>query len=371
LCDRASKGARISQGRNFSMVLRIAAIGLAAALISIAGANAQDSAPRKGIYVGGQVGFSKFRDSDVTGPGINTEAEFNTGLAAAGALGYALGNNIRIEAEIATRGGGVDNVGGAGATGDVRANSLMVNGLYDFATGNRVRPYIGAGIGVARIDADGAGPIGGSTTSDEDTVFAWQGIAGVAFPLSSNLDLALDYRYFQSLDPDLRLASGTQIEAEAAAHTVLLGLRWYFGGAKPAPKPMPVAAPAPPPPPKPKPVAKPKPKPAPPQTFIVFFDWDKDNIRPDAQRIIERAAAYAKSRGFARIQLTGHADRSGAARYNQGLSERRAANVKKAFVALGLKAGEISTVGLGESKPLVATADGVREPRNRRVEIVF
>jgi outer membrane protein OmpA-like peptidoglycan-associated protein len=132
--------------------------------------------------------------------------------------------------------------------------------------------------------------------------------------------------------------------------------------AKPAPKPAPA------------PVAKPAPKPAPPpppRSFIVFFDWNHTNIRADAQRVIDAAVAYAKERGLTRITLVGHADRSGDAKYNQWISERRAARVKAALGKLGFQAGNVSAVGRGESTPLVSTADGVREPRNRRVEISF
>ena len=132
--------------------------------------------------------------------------------------------------------------------------------------------------------------------------------------------------------------------------------------------------PAPPPPPPPAPVAKPMPKPAPPpppRSFIVFFDWDRAAIRPDAQRILEAAASYSKQRGLSKVNLEGHADRSGKANYNMGLSKRRADAVKAALVKLGLLAGNISVTARGESEPLVSTADGVREPRNRRVEITF
>ncbi len=128
------------------------------------------------------------------------------------------------------------------------------------------------------------------------------------------------------------------------------------------------------PPPPPKLVARPKPKPAPPpppRAFLVFFDWDKANNRPDAQQALDAAAAYAKRRGLVRVNLAGHADRSGKARHNMALSLRRAQAVRAAFVKLGISAGNISLVGRGESQPLVATADGVREPRNRRVEIGF
>ena len=68
---------------------------------------------------------------------------------------------------------------------------------------------------------------------------------------------------------------------------------------------------------------------------------------------------------------TGHADRSGTVKYNLGLSKRRAEAVKKALVQLGITSNEIATVWKGEAEPLVQTKDGVREPQNRRVEIVL
>jgi len=72
-----------------------------------------------------------------------------------------------------------------------------------------------------------------------------------------------------------------------------------------------------------------------------------------------------------RIELTGHADRSGAPAYNQTLSEKRGAAVRNALVHLGIPAADITVIGKGEASPLVPTADGVREPQNRRVEIVL
>jgi outer membrane protein OmpA-like peptidoglycan-associated protein len=125
--------------------------------------------------------------------------------------------------------------------------------------------------------------------------------------------------------------------------------------------------------PMPKPVAKAKPMPAPPppRSFTVFFDWDRANIRADAQQVIESAVAYAKRRGFSRIKLSGHADRSGKASYNMRLSDRRVNAVKAALVKLGIRAGNISSAARGESAPPVTTANNVREARNRRVEIGF
>jgi len=135
------------------------------------------------------------------------------------------------------------------------------------------------------------------------------------------------------------------------------------------PEPTPIPAPTPAPVAKPKP----KPKPAPPITrsFLVFFDWDKSDITPEARQVISQASANTRKAGITRITLTGHADRSGPERYNMALSLRRANAVKREMMRNGVAAKDIAVFGRGETQPLVPTPDGVREPQNRRVEIVF
>src|SRR5690606_31887380 len=98
--------------------------------------------------------------------------------------------------------------------------------------------------------------------------------------------------------------------------------------------------------------------------FIVFFDWDRADITPEARAILDAAAAEAKRVGAVRIVATGHADRSGPAAYNEQISQRRADNVRNELERLGIQGGEIATYARGESEPLVSTDDGVREPRN-------
>jgi hypothetical protein len=121
----------------------------------------------------------------------------------------------------------------------------------------------------------------------------------------------------------------------------------------------------PPPPPPPPPVA------AAPTSYMVFFDWDRSNLSQQAVQTIGQAAAAYKARGSARITATGHTDTSGPESYNMALSLRRANSVKAELVRQAVPADAIAVVGKGESQPLVATGDGVREPQNRRVEIVF
>ncbi len=106
-------------------------------------------------------------------------------------------------------------------------------------------------------------------------------------------------------------------------------------------------------------------------SFMVFFDWDKSDLSAAALDTIQKAAIAYRATGGAQIKATGHTDRSGPDTYNMALSLRRANAVKDALLRNGVPERDISVVGLGESQPLVPTADGVREAQNRRVEIVI
>ena len=128
---------------------------------------------------------------------------------------------------------------------------------------------------------------------------------------------------------------------------------------------------APPPPPLVTPKVEPTPPPVEefPRTYIVFFDLDKADIKPEALVILTQAAANADRIPVTRIQATGHADRSGSDLYNLELSRKRAAAVRAELIRLGVPPQDIVILWKGEREPLVITADGVLEPQNRRVEI--
>ena len=363
-----------AQVKKFLPATVAAALGIAVSLASPA-AQGQD----KGFYIGGQAGVSLPEDTDLdlTG-GASLDAGLNTGWAAGLGFGYAYGNGIRGEMELGYHANDVDDVSGASATGDIGATSLMINGYYDFYTGGKWQPYVGAGFGAAHVSADTISPVSGSSVDDSDTGFAFQGMLGVAYAVSDRVRLTLGYRYFSVPDLGFTTAGGTDVDSDYSSHDIMLGARFLFGAAKQAmPEPVkPAAAPMAAPAPAPAPMATPKPAPAPApapgtRNFLVFFDWDRSTLTPQAQSIIRSAAAEAKRVGSARIRATGHSDRSGAVRYNQGLSMRRAVAVRGMLESLGIPRNQIAILAKGEAEPLVPTADGVREPQNRRVEIVL
>jgi ABC-type transporter MlaC component len=102
---------------------------------------------------------------------------------------------------------------------------------------------------------------------------------------------------------------------------------------------------------------------------LVFFDWDKSDLSPQAMATINQAATAYKASGSARIMTVGNTDTSGSTDYNMALSVRRADAVKRALIQNGVPAAAIETAGRGQMNLLVPTADGVREPQNRRVEL--
>lgn len=108
-----------------------------------------------------------------------------------------------------------------------------------------------------------------------------------------------------------------------------------------------------------------------PTDYLVFFDWDKYNLTPEAQKIISDAVNAAKQQNAKQVRIVGHTDTSGSPAYNLRLSERRAQSVAAQMIKLGIPATSIVTVGRGEEDLLVATPDGVREPQNRRAAISF
>lgn len=107
------------------------------------------------------------------------------------------------------------------------------------------------------------------------------------------------------------------------------------------------------------------------RAFTVFFEFDSAALTPESEQAMDAIAASAKDGGPLHVIVDGHADRAGAAPYNVDLSHRRADAVRRGLVARGLARERLAVNAFGESRPRVLTPDGLREPRNRRVEVVI
>jgi len=295
-------------------------------------AEAQD-VQTPGVYIGVEGGLNWLFNTTILGANVSPQ----TGWALGGKIGYDF-IGPRIEAEGLYRQNQTGQFfGNRAINGPLSQVSAMANFLYDFNATGTIVPYIGAGAGVGFVDSD---------FNLGSTTFAFQGILGLGYNWSPNLRFNLEGRYFGTTNPSV---AGTTWQNNNAS--LLASIQLKFGS-------------APPPPPPPPPMVT-------PPSFMVFFDWDRSNLSAQALATIKQAADAFKAKGSARITATGHTDTSGPEAYNMALSLRRANAVKDALVREGVPAQAITVVGMGEKGLLVQTADGVREPQNRRVEIVI
>jgi len=376
---------------------RSALVGGAFLLAATSGSFAQ-SLPgvAPGVYLRGDVGGAfgtdtKFKDTapSASNSVLGTSTEPSTvddSVIFGGGVGYRFTPMFRSDLTldyIPSHNVKGHNSAVSGVTNSGNVSSLvgLLNGYLDLNpflpnTIGPFQPYLDAGVGFARNDlspttynaAIGALTGPGQVSGNTHTSFAWGAGAGVAYPLTPNLALDVAYKYL-----DLgEMRSGTtgtvagtsfavsQTKADLQVHTVTVGLRFTFG-APAAPPPAPVAAPAAPPPAAMAPAK---------QMFIVFFEFDKSSLTPDGRKVVDAAAAAFKS-GKSNVAVAGYTDLAGTAQYNMALSKRRADTVKAALVRDGVPASAIDESWHGKQNPRVPTADGVREPQNRRVEITM
>jgi len=358
--------------------------GVALAIVSlVSSASAQQV---NGFYVGGGAGatisgFTKTAlapnsDSTLSTPRHDLVRKWELGSIGVLSLGYGFGNGIRAEIEGQLQ----YNEGSSAiafhrtvpANGNMTGYGVMGNILYDIdlrsigINTTAVVPYVGLGLGYMLWSwNDVSATVGDSrqVIDDQNGLFAYQAIVGVSFPITSvpGLSLTAEYRYYNEIsDPELKAKVTTTTTGTTRSETLkignfghsgLIGLRYSFGAA-----PVVAAAAA-------VPVAAAR-------TFLVFFDWSKADLTDRARQIIGEAAS-ARGTGVTRIEVNGFTDRSGPASYNMQLSQRRADAVAAELVRRGVPRNEIVTRGFGEENNLVPTADGVREPQNRRVEIIL
>ena len=336
--------------------------------------------PVTGLYVGAGVGANFMQDETLrenvrsnafvqSGFGRPTSVparsfelrqplSFDTGAVGVVSVGYGFGNGLRAEIEGDYRYNGLSNERGLSNANEQKYGG-MANVLYDFNLGLPVTPYIGAGVGLMRIDR----PI----VSRADK-FAYQAILGVAYPIAfvPGLAATFEYRFMGVLNtartvhqpaelPFFGGGSTTYKFNDDYNHALLLGVRYAFN------------TPAPPPP----AVVPPPVQPAVARTYLVFFDWDRADLTDRARQIVAEAAQASTRVQYTRIEVQGNADSSGTPVYNQRLSLRRAQTVAAELVRNGVPRTAIDIQAFGDTRPLVPTAPGVREPQNRRVAIIL
>ncbi|MEW5726656.1 MAG: outer membrane beta-barrel protein, partial [Pseudomonadota bacterium] len=224
------------------MSLMARGIVVAGVALGVAGtANAQLA---EGWYAGAEAGAAVTGDATTSGGGQRWSTDYSAGPVVMGTAGYGFGpgklGRLRLEGEVGWRNGEVDGVNGASGSGDASATSLMANVVTDFLPQERVHPFVGLGVGGALVDSSASAA--GSGFSGDDTVFAYQAIAGVGFDVTREVGLSLAYRYFATQDPSLSTSSGASAESEYASHAVTAGITFRFGA--PAPAPAPALAPA-------------------------------------------------------------------------------------------------------------------------------
>ncbi len=104
---------------------------------------------------------------------------------------------------------------------------------------------------------------------------------------------------------------------------------------------------------------------------VIYFEFDKSEIKPEYREIVEAHARYLASNPNATITLEGHADERGTREYNIALGDRRADAVQRLMSVLGVSGQQVRTVSYGEERP---AANGHGEnawSKNRRVEIIY
>jgi OOP family OmpA-OmpF porin len=383
---------------------RVKAAAIAFALGLPAAAFAGD-----GPYVGLEGGANweanqNIRNGDNTSTGDSTK--FKTGWLAGGVAGYSFANGLRPELEVDFRRNQFrklnNNVAGTSET-DVNGFEDNLTGManiwYDLKTSSGffsvVHPYIGGGVGISRFDVDKFSVGGVEGVNGFDTVFAYQGGAGVGYDITRHLTASIDWRYLETTKGKFNVeGTDTTIDAKYRSNSLMGGLRYSFGGDKPAPvayTPPPPAYVPPPPPPGPcsdrdgdgvcDAVDK---CPGTPKGFkvdadgciieqkiilrSVNFEFNKATLTAPAMSSLDEVGAALVGQPSLRVEIAGYTDSIGKPGYNLALSKKRAASVKSYLVSKGVPASNLVSQGYGEKSPVATNDTEEGRTENRRVE---
>jgi outer membrane protein OmpA-like peptidoglycan-associated protein len=351
-----------------------------------------------GVYAGLGKYFSRGFRGEIEASWRNQDVEELPGDGAlfAGFPTGANGQNVTVGAE------GPQSRGDNRELGEFSVGALMLNGYKDFNfdIAGRFQPYLGAGIGIAKVRADFDNvddqqavtdndplddlPIGYRIyASNDDFVPAVQGLAGINFGITENLSVNLGYRYMRTAEYDFEAYVNNEVAdvtGEYEVHETTLGLRWDFGAGV---APTPVVEPQPQvrtktcldgtvvPMNQPCPTAAEEGLTPADLATVVYFEFDRADLSPAARTLLQRRAEEASDLDIVEIVVSGNTDTSGSDSYNERLSARRAQVVRDALVSYGIDGSKIQIRALGETTLAKPTQDGVKEPLNRRTEVEF
>ena len=215
---------------------------IAAAVLLVAAGDAS----AQGFYVGlhggpnithdGDVDEFFFFDSTTVG-----KAEYDSGYAVGGSLGYKSEHIWRVEIEVTYRRNGFDESdwshfsksGRFETNGDVASLAFMANVFWDIDTGTKFTPSLGMGLGVAQVAFDDVSDADGPLFDETETGLAFQLGAGLGYALTEVLTLSLDYRFFVAFvsptaDPGQPGIGGEEFNMEYTNSSFWLGLRYQF-----------------------------------------------------------------------------------------------------------------------------------------------
>jgi len=332
-------------------------------LIALAGTALQVHAADDRLYVAPTVNYT-FSDND-----RRADDGWGVGLA----LGKPISQHLNLE--LSLTGSSLDYKTGSG---NYDLWGLGVDALYLFNRDASFTPYGVLGIGAQYASIPGK----------HDTGVMGNIGLGIMKRLTDNISLRADARY--RLDNNPTKAFGANDFGDAI---ISVGLNFALGQkAQPKPKAEPAHAPVAEPAPMPEPAPAPAVQPAPVAPALttspaqqldkaqsgdrvvilegVNFEFDSARLRPDAITILDEAVTVLDRRTDIGVDVVGYTDSTGPAKYNQGLSERRAKSVYDYFVSKGIAADRLTTKGYGEERPVASNATREGRAKNRRVELV-
>jgi len=333
----------------------LAALASAGLVIS-AGANAQ---VWNGPEVGVQGGYGWGSSNGTERAGFPFDTRYNSSVDG-GMIGGHAGYNFQFDHIVLGIEGDAEYAHLQGPIHGVLNFDGSVRGKLGYAF-DRWMPYATGGVAFGDVTSTYWTAGGTKIGSSDDMRVGWTAGAGLEYALTPNWETGVEYRY-TDLGHERFTRGAFSDNNEYNYNAVRLNITYRFAPPPPppmmAPAPMPAAAPAMAPPPNAR-------------TFLVFFDFDRYNLTPDARRVIEAAAASYKANGVARIEVSGYTDLAGTQAYNLRLSQRRADAVSGYLLRQGVAKNVLDVKWFGKEHPRVPTPDGVREPQNRRVEIVM